>query len=854
MAVGNCADCTLFKRSKINCMAGSGPKNAEIMVIGEAPGAEEEAKGIPFIGQSGQYLRSILQAAGVDDKKVFFTNACRCRPENNKTPTPVQMAKCWPRLEAEIKAVNPKRIIFAGGQAMWTCLRIKQIMKLANEPMEWNGRMVLPILHPSYLLRVLNNPRGKSRYETEVTIEAIRGFLIQKPRVRGRAGAPLKIATGVASLGACLIAMKGPITFDVETTGLDWVRDEVTCLGISSGETVVAIPGKLLERNLVTVIYRKFLIGTLVGHNLKFDLHFLYNLFEKYLTPEECAAFLISLWERAKNKQIHGTMVAAHWLDSSLPKGLKTQAYLHTTRGGYDRDVKNEKGEFLDDVDFATLAQYCGMDCIVTQELYYRSKEWLPAWYYKTIMPLLVGTFLMERRGVPINAPHLKEIGVTCVRLSTAAKKAAVKLTGEKDFNPNSSPQVGAALMKVGWKPKTYTAKTSKPQVREADLEDFKHPLAAVTITYRKNVKLKSTFVDNILNRMKDGILHPSFNLIGTVTGRLSSEHPNFQNIPRTAGIREAVDPGKGWKVIDPDLSQAELRVLAYYSKDPVMIEAYKNGEDLHAITGRAIFGKDELTSEERVAGKTTNFGVVYGEGAPGLAKRLGITQKEAMRYIDGFFSRYKSVKRWFRYIWGKVGKTGWVTNMFGFRRRFKWWHTQNKFEHLSYEREAGNTPIQGTASEFTSRAFVDYLDSLIDRFGLSDLYAMPFPVALVHDSIPIVCPAKHAEQEAVIIKEKMENTGKYLDGLLEMKADVKILSRWGEKQEEGNGSEREKSKGKKEGKGAGKRGVRLESVRKPRVSGNKRSTKAQRVDRPGKKGTDPRGKRPHGKTARATT
>lgn len=828
-----CTRCSLFRRSKVNCMPGRGNGvRPRVMVIGEAPGATEEARGVPFVGGSGQYLRDILRAAWLKDNEVFFTNACRCRPAGNKTPTPVQLRACWPFLEAEIAAVNPERILLAGAPALASCLGIKGITKLANEPMRWGGRPVMPVLHPAYLLRVLNDRRSPSRYETEATIEAIKKFLLIP--LRPAAPAPVVEIHGAEMLGLAFTKMDGPLAVDLETTGLEWETCAVRSVGLSNGKRHIAIPERDFNPKTVKIVYDKLLYARLVGHNLKFDLHFLLNLFEKYLTSDDCTNFKRTLWNRATGGHIFDTMVAAHWLDSSLPKGLKTLAYLYTDHGGYDRDVKDADGHFKQDVAEDVLLRYDGMDCAVTFELMEKFSSRVPAWYYNTIMPLLVATFFMERRGVPINTDYLQKIGVRCVREAAAAKRTTEKLTGDKDFNPNSAQQVAAALQRVGWRPSSWTKKTNAPRVREEDIEGFKHPLSAAILTYRKKTKIKSTYVDNILSRVHGGIVHPSFNLVGTVTGRLSSDNPNFQNIPKGEGIRAAVDPGRGWSVVDGDLSQAELRVLAFFSRDPTMIRAYVKGDDLHAITARAIFNKDEITKAEREIGKRTNFAVVYGEGPGSFAKRLGVSTDDAERYIAGFFKRYPAVRRWMRRVWKGIDDTGWLENMFGLRRRFKWWRTQNKVERARYERESANMPIQGAASEFTSRALVDYVGALVARDGFARFDRGAFPVAIIHDSILVVVPdSAVADGAANLLQETMATTGRYFDKVLPMAADIKVTPRWGEDTEEGQDD------GKKE-KGKQKCGRLLRKVRKPKRGGAAKPAAHTRVGGSRKKGARP--------------
>lgn len=775
-----CAACTLARKGcKTVCMRGRGP-TGKWMIVGEAPGEKEDERGLPFVGPSGKFLRALLKDAHIPGKDVFFTNAIRCRPPNNADPTTKQLLACWPHLEAEIEAVAPERIILAGGAALRSVLGVSGINKLANEPVRWNGVPVLPVLHPAALLRIL---REKSHFEIRETIEAMRRF---STATRGRVPtAPTVMVTasytvfrsGVMAFFPSKHFKPDPLVVDVETTGFDWTRDTLRTVAVAHGGSAVVLTDC---RKSMPDLLGLLLKTGMVGHNLKFDLHFLFRAVLAEAGPKAYQRLLKELVESAG--KLHDTMVAAHWLDSEQPKGLKTLAYIYTDRGGYDRAVKDDEGHFNVDVDLDVLARYNGMDAVVTGELWQKLKAHMPPWYRKTIMPLLAELTVMEERGLPVDVDWLKRLDTTYAAKVMRATVKCRRLTGRKDFNPGSLLQVREALLKLNWRPKRTTPKGA-PQLREEDLEELELPLADAIRDFRKASKMRSTYAVSLLEQVRDGQLHPSFNLTGTKTGRLSSSDPNFQNVPRGGEVRGVLCPGKGWRVVEADFAQAELRVLAWYSKDDRLMRAARDGEDLHTITAQEIFRVKKPTSEQRQAAKSVNFALMYGEGPAGLANQIGCSIEEANRYIEAYFDRFPGVRNWHQAVWNRVGETRATENAFGLHRWFKWWGTEIKETKLHLERAAVNTPVQGTASELTSLAFIRYCADLRKRYNGATV--RPYPVALVHDSILVVAPAKVAKQEGKALAAAMASTSDVLGNAVRMDADVKITARWGEEKGE---------------------------------------------------------------------
>ncbi|MGD0014492.1 MAG: DNA polymerase, partial [Bryobacteraceae bacterium] len=278
-------------------------------------------------------------------------------------------------------------------------------------------------------------------------------------------------------------------------------------------------------------------------------------------------------------------------------------------------------------------------------------------------------------------------------------------------------------------------------------------------LDYRQLVKLKGTYVDALpaLVNPATGRLHTSFNQTGAATGRLSSSNPNLQNIPiRTElgrEIRAAFIPREDWKLVVADYSQIELRLLAHFSKDPVLIEAFRNGEDIHTRTAAEVFGVLPLmvTPELRRRAKAVNFGIVYGLSAFGLAAQLGIPRPEAQAYIDRYFARYAGVRRFIDETIAEVRRTGFTRTLFGRERPIPDMNNRNPNQRGFAERTAVNTPLQGTAADLIKLAMIR-IEAEIDQRKLRTAMLLQ-----VHDELLFEAPPEELEEIRKLVKAGME-------------------------------------------------------------------------------------------------
>jgi DNA polymerase-1 len=398
---------------------------------------------------------------------------------------------------------------------------------------------------------------------------------------------------------------------------------------------------------------------------------------------------------------------------------------------------------------------------------------------YETIdLPLVRVLAGMEETGVLID--H-KQLGVMSQRM----EEEIARLTAEiyelagKTFNINSPQQLGKVLFEDLNLPSPVKYGKGKVISTAADVleslaEEF--PIARKALEFRQVAKLKGTYVDALpaLIDPRTGRVHTTFNQTGAATGRLSSFDPNLQNIPiRTAvgrEIRAAFAARPGWKLVVADYSQIELRLLAHMSRDPVLMDAFRHGEDIHTRTAAEVFGVPPLmiTPEQRRNAKAVNFGIVYGQTPFGLAQALGIERKEAELYIRAYFERYAGVRKFIDATVAHVRREGCATTLFGRRRPIPDMNSRNPNARNFAERTAVNTPLQGTAADLIKLAMIR-----IDE----KLRGMQTKMLLqVHDELVFEAPLEEVDQVRALAKAEMEGVRKLDVPLL---VDVGVGDNW---------------------------------------------------------------------------
>ncbi len=385
--------------------------------------------------------------------------------------------------------------------------------------------------------------------------------------------------------------------------------------------------------------------------------------------------------------------------------------------------------------------------------------------YEELDLPCAAVLARMERAGIRIDPVEL-------ARLSSLMGSSIERLNGEihelagRPFNVASPQQLSKVLFDELKLPPPLRQPKGKPVSTAADvLEELAgdYEIVRKVLEFRQLSKLKGTYVDAlpVLIRSGTGRLHTSFNQAGAATGRLSSSNPNLQNIPiRTEmgrEIRAAFVPREGWKLVVADYSQIELRLLAHLSRDPVLLDAFRNGEDIHERTAAEVFGVPPLmvTPEQRRNAKAVNFGIVYGISGFGLAAQLGIARAEADAYIGNYFERYRGVKRFIDSTIEEVRRTGVTRTIFGRERPIPDMNSRNPASRGFAERTAVNSPLQGSAADLIKLAMIR-----IDRRLRDERYRSAM-LLQVHDELVFEAPPEETESLRKMVKQEMEGARK---------------------------------------------------------------------------------------------
>ena len=513
-----------------------------------------------------------------------------------------------------------------------------------------------------------------------------------------------------------ILLVSDEFCFDSETTDLNTINAELVGLSFSIKENqayyIPVSPNQLEAQALMDLFKPLFLdeTKTLVGQNIKYDLQVLKN-------------YGIEI----KNK-LWDTMVA-HFLfmpDMRHNMNVLAETYLNYSPISIE-DLIGKKGKDqlnMRDVSLDLIKDYAAEDADVTLKLKHAFEPLLKEagvekLFHDVELPLIEALAGMEREGINLDVKALKEFSLQLQDDITKVDAEIQELAGTK-FNISSPKQVGEILfeyLKIVEKPKkTKTGQYATGEDVLSKLEG-KHPIVSKILDYRELVKLKSTYVDALplLVNEKTNRLHTTFNQVVAVTGRLSSDNPNLQNIPvrteRGKQIRKAFIPrNEDYILLCADYSQIELRVVASISEDKNMCEAFNLGKDIHTATAAKVYGieESEVTKDMRYKAKSVNFGIIYGQGAFGLAENLAISRTEAKELIENYFEQYGSIKSYMEKEINFAREHGYVETLMGRKRWLKNITSNSQMERAFAERNAINAPIQGSAADMIKVAMIN--------------------------------------------------------------------------------------------------------------------------------------------------
>jgi len=488
-----------------------------------------------------------------------------------------------------------------------------------------------------------------------------------------------------------------------------------------------------------------------VGHNLKYDYTILHQQ-----------------WGLNLSGQLADTMIAAHLLevpgrslkldDLCRDRGIRLTSFTEVV--GQDK-----REDCFAYVDCETACNYSCEDVYGTlylwQEFCEKLKErQLDDLFYQLEMPLMTILAEMEMQGICIDEQLLHDLSAEFAAKLADMEQMIYAVAGQT-FNINSPRQLGHILFEELKLPHGRKTKTGySTDVKVLEKLATKHELPALILEYRTLAKLQTTYVEKLaaLQDRETGRIHTSFNQAVTATGRLSSSNPNLQNIPirgeEGSRIRQAFIPAAGQLFISADYSQIDLRVMAHYSRDKALIEAFMAGDDIHARTAAQIFGVSPLlvTGDMRRVAKSINFGIVYGMSSFGLSGQLGISRKEAQSFIDRYFNLYSGVKQFMEDIVVKARKDGFVTTLLNRRRTVPEINSSNRVQREFAERTAINTPIQGTAADIIKLAMLKVDKSLREN-------GVPATLLLqIHDELVFEVVQERVDEAKEIIRAAMED------------------------------------------------------------------------------------------------
>jgi DNA polymerase-1 len=406
------------------------------------------------------------------------------------------------------------------------------------------------------------------------------------------------------------------------------------------------------------------------------------------------------------------------------------------------------------------------------------AEEELARLYREIDLPLAFVLHGMEEAGVQLDSGVLAEMSGKMKGDVRRLEGTIHELAGVQ-FNVNSPKQLGDVLFnRMGLARPFKYGKGKTISTAQDVLEGLagEHEIVRLVLEFRQLTKLKSTYVDALPLLARNGRLHTSFNQTVAATGRLSSTNPNLQNIPiRTElgrEIRAAFVAAPGKLLVGADYSQIELRLLAHYSQDPLLLEAYRTGKDIHTLTAAEVFGVPPMLidAEHRRRAKAVNFGIVYGLSPFGLAQQLGIEQKEAKRFIEAYFERYKGVRSFIDRTLEQARRDGFVRNLFGRKRPIPDLMSKNPNLRGFAERTAVNTPLQGTAADLIKIAML-WLERELRERGLESKMLLQ-----VHDELVLEAPEAEVEAVKALLKECMEGAHKLS---VPMEVEVSVGGNW---------------------------------------------------------------------------
>ena len=733
-------------------MRGDGPrKNVQVMVIGEAPGAQEDRRGVPFVGDSGRILRAELQRNDLIED-TYITNLVKCRPPNNRTPTAAEIKACRHYLDDEIAELNPAYVVTAGVPATKTLFRGRaQINKFHGEVIENPkvGYVGMPIFHPAYTLRDPSKLPGLKDdiarlarlIESGLRKETVNWSVVRK-----------------GNLDTFLKEFKeaSEFAFDCETSGLfpfD-VEKRITAVGIAFAHKTWVIPG-LMHPDYQRFSHSPFAHGDALGKLMR--LLFAIAHRNKTRTYAQNGKF-DNKWFRSmfggSFRLTFDVMLAHHVLDENLAHDLTSMCRTHLDEPEYDIPLAEKQGKSEKPT---RNYKYCAQDAAYTLRLgklfeqMLRDQPSLHRLFWKLTMPGARAMEDAEMEGLNIDEDARKEIGLQLLSKKILAREELNKMAGY-EVNWNSPQQIAKLLYEdLGLKCQVFTAKKAKSTSEEA-LSYLKHPVVDKMLEYRGADKMFNTYIKGWQKYRVGDRYFFDYKLHGTVTGRYSSPlHP----IPRDGSIRNLITAPKGWTLCALDLATAEMRIAAHLSRDPEMMRCFNEDIDVHwrtMIETLSISQQSEWTDlvfdtveqlalggmsyseslsemlmagpkpcigiepkwyEGRTRAKAINFGFIFGMYPPKFIEQAKKdynwepTMAEAKNARRAYFRLYSRLEDWHKKTKRLARMNGHVRCLTGRLRRLPGIHAKDKHVRMENERQSVNCGVQSLIGDYKAMLLV---------------------------------------------------------------------------------------------------------------------------------------------------
>lgn len=778
---GKCLNtlCPLFEKYD-QVVTGAGNVNADIMFVGDSPGATDMASKMLLQGNVGRVLKELLNEAGIPEERCYFTNVLYCRSDNAKT-VPAAIKACAAYLDDEIFKVKPKIIVPLGNVALERIQGLKGITRHRGKVLV-NPRYkakVIATMHPASVFRVEENrvkiKKDLKRVAQELRIERT-GSLKGDYKV-------IKTVKEAEELRDTL-AKAEEFTFDIETDDLNFLKGSVLGIAFSHKEQF----GRYLpflgdhakdhtkdlwlpeEKKQIFEIAKAILSNKSkkIAHNGKFDCKFLRKMGLEV------------------NNFYFDTMLAHHLLDENESHGLKDLAVAETDLGGYENALDPylpTKAASYRNIPLDILGKYAGLDADCTLRLKKKFEprlkdQGLTNVFNIIVMPSSKLLTDVEYSGICIDKEYLLALREQYQTKMLILEEEFKEKHGE-GININSTKQLRELFFKtLNLRPAGRTP-TKRPSTDHKSLIELakQHEAPKLILEHRKLSKVCSTFIVGLLEVMDhEGRVHTDYIIIGTVTGRLSSKKPNLQNIPNTEEIRKIFVPVKGSKFIVADFSQMELRVMCEYSADTELLEAFKRGEDIHSLVASRVLKipQAEVTAKQRSLAKGIVFGLIYGRGSKSVAEELGLSIIEAERFINQFFAEFPTIRSWMEKQKRLARKQGYVTNLFGRRRRLPEINSQDIKKASSAARQSMNSVVQGGASDITCLSAIRVMERLKES-GLKTRLVLN-----VHDELVFECPEDEIKEAQEIVLNTMEYPFSNPEFFkIPLKVDLKVTDCW---------------------------------------------------------------------------